>query len=128
MGDASVVADTMNATNLAAGRFKAVTGDMYDIDYRTLKYADGGKTLRATPGAVINCSCEHLDRFGDWFARIPDGTLLAMQSNDFFSVPVHVNCVPSLAAFKEQAPLGELLYEGELKLKRYTRFMLIGRR
>jgi hypothetical protein len=54
--------------------------------------------------------------------------LLALQSNDFFDYRDHVSCVPTLDAFKDQAPMAEVLFEGELKLRKYTRFMLIGRR
>jgi hypothetical protein len=35
--------------------------------------------------------------------------------------------MPSLAAFKEAAGLSRLLFAGELQLRKYIRFMLIGR-
>jgi hypothetical protein len=35
--------------------------------------------------------------------------------------------VPDLAAFARQTPLRELRYEGERRMRRYTRFMRIGR-
>jgi hypothetical protein len=37
-----------------------------------------------------------------------------------------VNCVPDLAAFRTQAPMRDLLFAGERRMKRYVRFMLIG--
>jgi len=39
-----------------------------------------------------------------------------------------VNIVGSLQHFADAAALSRLLYSGELKLKNYTRFMLIGLR
>ena len=69
-----------------------------------------------------------LDRFTAWFAGLPDGMLVLLQSNDFSEIPEHVNCVDSLEAFRAQAPLSELLFAGQLELGKYTRFMLIGRK
>jgi len=131
--DCEVPADTMNATHVPSGRFKALTADMYTMDYRDAVFETTdteGATVRveAHSDIVVNTSCEHLDRFADWYNRIPEGTLLALQSNDNFSVPVHVNCVESLRAFQRQAPMRELLFAGDLPRKRYTRFMLIGRK
>ena len=53
---------------------------------------------------------------------------MVLQSNDYFSCDEHVNCVTTLQAFEQQAPLSETLFSGQLKLKKYTRFMQIGRR
>jgi hypothetical protein len=39
-----------------------------------------------------------------------------------------VNSVPDLATFKAHAPLSDVRFAGERKLRRYTRFMLIGRK
>lgn len=131
--ECEAVADTMNGTHVKTGRFKAVTADMYDVDYGasvfTYRGGDGAaKRIEAVPDTLLNTSCEHLERFAEWYAKVPDGTLLALQSNDMFGVDVHLNCVPDLEAFERQAPMAERLYAGELALKRYTRFMLIGRK
>jgi len=113
------VALSINRTAAAAGRFEALTGDMLELDYRDA----------AEPGTVIvNTSCEHLPDFGAWYERLPAGSLLVLQSNDYYLVEEHVNCVPDLQAFQRQAALGETLFAGELALKKCTRFMLIGRK
>jgi hypothetical protein len=127
------VADTMNGTHLEAGRFKAVTADMYHIDYRASRFEwvgpDGARQIvEAAPDTLLNTSCEHLEHFAAWYGAVPAGTLLALQSNDMFHVEVHLNCHADLAAFEAQAPMAERLYSGALKLKRATRFMLIGRK
>lgn len=108
-----VVANTLNGT--WRDRFRALTGDMYDLRYRELA-AD----------LVINTSCEHIADLGAWLSLLPRGTRVLLQSNDYFSEPTHVNCVPSLEAFREQASLGTVAFAGSLPMKKYTRFMLIG--
>jgi hypothetical protein len=114
------VAESLNRTALLQKRFNALTAAKYDLDYTG--------TALDRPDTIVNTSCEHLDAFEAWYARIPAGTLLALQSNDMFDEPVHVNCVPDLASFRRQAPMAELFYADALPRKRYTRFMLIGRK
>lgn len=99
-----------------AGRFTAVTCDMYALDYA------GGR-----PGLVVNTSCEHIPDLRRWLALLPPGTGVLLQSNDYFAEPSHVNCMPSLAAFAKAAGLAETSFSGELAMTNYTRFMLIGR-
>ncbi len=116
--DCRAVAETMNAHHVESGRFEAVTADMHDVDY-------GGN---GSADMLFNTSCEHLENFADWFTGAPRDMLMVLQSNDMFNEESHVNCVADLDAFKRQAPMTDLLFAGELPLKRYTRFMLIGRR
>ena len=127
------VAMLLNRRHVEHGRFVAVTRDMARLDYSSDRFEGpdrrGGMTeFRAPPDLVINTSCEHLEDFQRWYGAIPAGTLLVLQSNDYFACEEHVNCVADLAAFRQQAPMSELLYADRLPLKRYTRFMLIGRR
>lgn len=117
------IALSVNATHVRAGKFAAQTGDMLERDYR-----DGPPSASGAPNLVVNTSCEHLAEFDRWYNRIPTGRLLALQSNDYFSCDEHVNCVPDLAAFRSQAPMREVLFSGERKMRRYVRFMLIGRK
>jgi hypothetical protein len=113
----AAVALALNATHVREGRFAARTADMLALDYAALR-AD----------LVVNTSSEHLPDFARWYARIPDGQLLVLQSNDYFACAEHVGCVPDLAAFAAQAPMRERLFEGAQRMRRYTRFMLIGRK
>jgi len=117
------VARALNETHVRTGKFAAVTADMLDYDYAGAADDDAG-----APKLVVNTSCEHLEAFDRWYGRIPNGQLLALQSNDYFACSEHVNCVPDLATFQEQAPMRDLLFAGEHKLRRYVRFMLIGRK
>lgn len=116
------IALALNATHVRGGKFAALTADMPDYDYA------GFNGVGAAPNLVINTSCEHVRAFDRWYNRIPAGQLLALQSNDYFACREHVNCVRDLDAFRAQAPMREMLFAGEYKLRRYTRFMLIGRK
>jgi hypothetical protein len=107
------VAETLNRE--WADRFSAVTADMYGLDYAAM-----GADL------IVNTSCEHIADLRAWLALLPKGVRVMLQSNDYFSEPTHINCVPSLEAFAEQAQLSTLDFSGSLKMKKYTRFMLIG--
>jgi hypothetical protein len=111
------VAESLNATHVRTGRFAARTADMRELDYAA-EAAD----------LLINTSCEHVEGFARWYARVPDGQRLVLQSNDYFSVHEHVNCVPDLAAFRAQAPMRDVLFADERAMRRYVRFMLIGRK
>jgi trans-aconitate methyltransferase len=111
--DVEAVARTLNAA--FADKFHAVTADMYTIDYAALA-AD----------VVINTSCEHIADLKAWLDRIPAGTRVLLQSNDYFSEPTHINCVGSVEEFAKQAALTTVAFAGALPTKKYTRFMLIG--
>lgn len=116
------IAESLNATPLRAGRFVAETGDMLQRDYPP-------PASEAAPvDLLINTSCEHIAAFDDWFARLPHGQLVVLQSNDYEGVAGHVNCVADLAAFGVQTPLRQVLFAGTLQAKRYRRFMRIGRK
>jgi hypothetical protein len=98
---------------------------MLEIDYAPV---GAGLEDARSDDLVINTSCEHLAEFGRWYERIPDGKRLVLQSNDYFACDQHVNCVPDLDAFRAQAPLRDVLFAGERRMRRYVRFMLIGRK
>lgn len=117
------VAEHLNAEHVASDRFRAVTADACTLEYRCFD-SDAG----AASNLVINTSCEHMPSAEAWYERLPAGISQAFQSNDYFDCPEHVNCIEDLAAFRRQVPMSELLYEGALQRKRYSRFMLIGRK
>ena len=116
------IAESLNATPMRAGRFVAETGDMLQREYPP------PASEAAPDDLLINTSCEHIAAFDDWFARLPQGQLVVLQSNDYEGVAGHVNCVTDLEAFGVQAPLRQLLFAGTLPAKRYRRFMRIGRK
>ena len=93
--------------------------DMMAIDY--------GELSRGRPTIFVNTSCEHLPDFGGWRAKVPSGARLVLQSNNHVGCPEHVSCVPDLDTFESQARLATLDYRGVLRLKHFTRFMIMGR-
>ena len=56
----------------------------------------------------------------------PD-TYVALQSNDYFDIEGHVNCVKSAAELAEQYKVKEIHYQGSMTFDKYTRYMVIGR-
>ena len=115
------VAESLNATHARIGKFEARTADMLELDYG--KDASAGSRDH---DVVINTSCEHISGFDRWYARIPQGQRLVLQSNDYVAVAEHVNCVADLATFRAQAPMRDVRFAGERRMRRYVRFMLIG--
>lgn len=115
--DCAPVAHCLNRERSVDGRFRTITCDMLDLDYGS-----------DAPDLIINTSCEHLETFEDWFTLIPPGARMVLQSNNYFGEPDHINCVRSVDEFRAQAPLSQIDFAGELELRHYTRYMLIGRR
>ena len=114
-------------------RFKSITQDIMDVDYdeHTWQYWSNAnnrmsKPITDTPNTIINTSCEHIENFAEWYDLIPDGKLVVLQGNNFFEVEEHVNCSTSISQFSRSCPMKETLFEGELFLSDYTRFMKIG--
>jgi hypothetical protein len=82
------------------------------------------------PNLIINTSAEHMTE--EWYNQIrfkemESNPIVAIQSNNLFDIPEHINCVHSIDHMKKKFPMREILFEGELQLKGYKRVMLIGR-
>jgi len=128
------IADTINRNQVKEDwKFKSITQDIMDIDYNKHTWQIWSNTnnrmsypITDMPNTIINTSCEHIENFDEWYAKIPTGKLVVLQNNNFFEVDEHINCVNDLDDFASQAPLTEILYDNELKLSKYTRFMRIG--
>lgn len=126
------IAETFNKPWVIDGwKFKASTKNILDIDYENDTYKvtkSNGETqeLCDSPDTIINTSCEHIEDFYTWYTKIPSGKLLILQTNNYFDVDEHVNCSKNLAEFKENTPMKQELYSGQLVLEKYTRYMRIG--
>jgi len=114
-------------------KFKSITQNIMDIDYNSHTWQHWSNAnnrmsypITDVPDTIINTSCEHIENFAEWYAKVPSGKLVILQNNNFFEVDEHVNCVNDLDDFASQTPLTEILYDNELKLSKYTRFMRIG--
>ncbi len=126
--DCEPVAIRLNYEYYIQGRFNALTTDIFDLKYKKPELVINKFSNNKTNNfdIVINTSCEHIRDFHKWYDLLPKGQLFLLQSNDFFEVEEHTNCVGSLGDFKEMAPMRHFLFEGELSLERYTRFTLVG--
>jgi len=112
-------------------KFKGTVADIHEIDYENYEFEtlkSDGTLIKIVdqPHTIINTSCEHIKDFDKWYAKLPVNKLIVLQSNDYFSIAEHVNCSKDLQEFSESAPMERVLYEGQLELGEYRRFMKIG--
>ena len=127
------VADTMNRPWVMDGwQFKASTLNILEMDFPTTytTYRADGTSLELTemPDTIINTSCEHISDFKGWYNKIPNSKLIIIQANDFHGIEEHINTYNTLDEFSTNTPMTTILYEGELELPKYKRFMKIGYR
>lgn len=125
------IADQINKTHSKNWKFKAVTEDINNINFEehtwqcwSNKNNRMSKSIIDIPDVIINTSCEHLTI--DWFKKVPKNKLVILQSNDYTILKEHINPVLNIEQMKSMYPLSNIIYEGELNLDKYTRFMLIG--
>lgn len=126
------IAETVNREQVIKDwRFKASTLDIQELGYDNFTYTttrkDGSElSLTDSADTIINTSCEHITDFDKWYGNIPQGKIVILQTNNFVEVNEHVNCSLSLSGFAKITIMTNVLYAGELKLDKYTRFMRIG--
>ncbi len=75
---------------------------------------------------IINTSSEHMEDITcmrEWYKGNP---VVAVQSNDFYSIEDHINCVQNEDELVEKMNLKEVIYKGRRSQPQYTRFMAIG--
>lgn len=126
------IAETLNRDWVADGwKFKAETADVMSLDFgrdrrEGINVTRRGVTYREPYSLIINTSCEHLENFTDWMAKIPLNTPLLLQSNDAFDEKDHVNCSKNLEEFQAQAGLSRVEFAGVLPINHFNRFMLVG--
>jgi peptidyl-tRNA hydrolase len=126
------IAEAFNKDLLIDGwKFKAQTADINELDFSVTKFEterdDGtAQPLKERFNTIVNTSCEHIEGFDSWYNKIPASKLVILQSNNYFEIDEHVNCSESLEAFAKQTPMSQVLYQGELELEKYTRYMRIG--
>ena len=108
------VATMMNKIEEQDGKFKAITGDMC--------------TVPVHGDIIINTSCEHItqEQYNIWLERMPINSLLVLQSNNY-KIAEHVRLAESVDDFAEQCKI-KVLWQGELQLQLYKRFMIIGKK
>jgi len=134
--DCVPIAETINKKYVSKDwKFKALHHDIHDITYKdfswtfwSVKNNRMSYPITDSANTIINTSCEHIDNFRLWYDYLPSDALLVLQTNNYFEIEDHINCSESLEHFTEVTPLSNVLYEGELHLGKYTRYMRIGYR
>jgi len=107
------IADELNISHVINDwKFKSFTKDINEIEFNGIN-------------TVINTSCEHIID-NKWFKKIKEGTLVILQSNNATQFEEHINCVNSLEEMKLKYKLFHILYNGEINVIDYKRFMIIG--
>lgn len=108
-------ANTVNKIEEMQGRFSSVTCDMAEYEYQV------------TPSVVINTSCEHVaqETYERWLEKVPNESLIVLQSNDYFDLQEHMRCAVDLDDFEKQSNI-RAIHSAVLQLPKYKRFMLIG--
>jgi hypothetical protein len=130
--------EIINGQDLQNYKVKSIHADINDLTCHKNGYELGVENFKTEekftekflPNLIINTSAEHMSE--EWFHQIRNKNLesnpiVAIQSNNMFDIPEHLNCVYSIDHMKKKFPMTEVLYEGELQLKGYKRVMLIGR-
>lgn len=108
----AALANSFNAEHYFKGEFNAVTQDMYCTDYTDFD-------------VIINTSCEHIADLPAWISTLPSNKRVLLQTNNYFDLDEHVNCVHDLAEFKAQCINTTILATQTLAMPNYARFMLL---
>lgn len=112
------VADTLcKPHEMVDWNFKARTSDMSSYEYE----------WGIKPTIVINTSTEHVtqETYNTWWNKIPAGTLVVAQGNNFFSCSEHVRCSNGVEEFCQQNHVVNPHYVGSMPHDLYTRYMAI---
>ena len=96
------------------------------IDFKISNALVGKKSC----DVYVNTSIEHIEKeYVNMLLdlKIKKGTIVALQSNNYFDHPTHINCSPDLDDFVSYTKKHlNILYSGELDLGDFTRYMVIG--
>lgn len=100
-------------------------------EYEIRNYSNNSVFKEKThPNLIINTNAEHMPSIWfDKFVNRPQSTdpLYVIQTNNLFGVEEHVNCVHSVDHLIKKFNMSRIEFAGELQLKGYKRFMIIGR-
>lgn len=113
--DCEETARTMNKIEEISEKFEAITCNIIDYQYKF------------PPTLVINTICEHItqETYDIWLDKVPNNSLIALQSNNFYKLSEHQRCAKDLEEFIDQSNI-KILVSKTLYLDKYDRFLLIG--
>lgn len=77
---------------------------------------------------LINTSTEHMiETLADYRQNYTTTPIIALQSNNMFDEPDHINCVESPEELALLNGVRQILYKGTLNLDSYERYMVVGK-
>mgnify|MGYP001161219914 FL=1 len=103
----------------------------FDYDFKVVQFGDyfERKDLRRRH-IVINTSSEHMPNVVEcqrYYKNYPENPLLVLQSNNYFQLDEHTNCVNDENELIKNNSIERVYYKGKNPLPLYDRFMVIGR-
>ena len=103
----------------------------FDCDFKIVQFKDffERKEMRRRH-LIINTSSEHMSDIvlmKEYYKDYPVKPILAIQSNNYFEVEDHINCVKDVNELIEKNQIKNVLYKGKRSLPLYDRFMVIGK-
>lgn len=93
-------------------RLEHMSRDVNNLDYRQLR----------RPSLVVNTSCNDISGL-QWFRRIPQGTIVALDAGDQLN---SVNQFDSVESLAKAYPLSRIIVKNKFEYNDYRRFILIG--
>jgi hypothetical protein len=79
---------------------------------------------------IINTSSEHMEdivKMKKYYKNYPEYPILVVQSNNYFKLEEHINCVNDEEELVRKNSIKNIFYVGKNKVPLYNRFMVIGR-
>ena len=103
----------------------------FDYDFKIAQYENyfDRKELRRRH-IIINTASEHMNdivEMKSYYKNYPEMPLIILQSNNYFDIDDHVNCVNHEDELADKNDLFTLYYKGKTSLPLYDRYMVIGR-
>ena len=100
----------------------------HNIKYKIIDTVIDIEKIASSCQVYINTSLEHIQQqfIDDIFKKLDKGTIVAVQSNNYFSVEDHVNCCDNLDQFVSKVNVKNVLYKGTMSFPKYDRYMVIG--
>lgn len=103
----------------------------FDYNFRIVQFDDAFKRKDwRRRHIVINTSSEHMPdmlNLKPHYKDYPITPLLVIQSNNYFELNDHINCVNDEDELVEKNQIKEVYFKGKQSLPLYDRFMVIGR-
>jgi len=102
----------------------------FDPNFRVVQFDDffERKELRRRQ-LIINTSSEHMSDIvlmKEYFKDYPVKPIMAIQSNNYFEIHDHINCVKNEDELIEKNQIKKIYFKGKQELPQYDRFMVIG--